>query len=102
MTTLKDLLAQKAALEEEIQTTQKRDRSEAIAKVKTLMHEYDLSVSDLSGKSISKLGVASKGGKVAPKYRDLATGNQWSGRGLQPNWLTAALASGKKLSDFLI
>jgi DNA-binding protein H-NS len=102
MTTLKDLLAQRAAIEEEIQNTQKRDRSEAIGKIKTLMNEYDLSVTDLAGKNIPKLGTATKGGKVAAKYRDLATGNQWSGRGLQPNWLTAALAAGKKLSDFLI
>ena len=26
----------------------------------------------------------------------------WSGRGLQPNWLKAALATGKTLADFTI
>jgi ParB/RepB/Spo0J family partition protein len=34
------------------------------------------------------------------KYRDAATGSTWSGRGLQPAWLKAALAQGKALADF--
>jgi DNA-binding protein H-NS len=40
--------------------------------------------------------------KVAPKYRDAASGNTWTGRGLQPRWLRDALASGRKLSEFVI
>ncbi len=39
---------------------------------------------------------------VAPKYRDSATGATWTGRGKQPKWLAAALASGKKIDDFKI
>jgi len=39
--------------------------------------------------------------KVAAKFRD-ETGNTWSGRGLQPRWLKAAIGSGKKLEDFAI
>jgi len=42
------------------------------------------------------------GGKVAPKFRNGATGETWSGRGLQPKWLKAALASGAQLADFAI
>lgn len=34
-------------------------------------------------------------------YRDAATGQTWSGKGLQPKWLKVALARGKSLSDFL-
>ena len=41
-----------------------------------------------------------KTGKVAPKYRDAATGQTWSGRGLQPNWLKAALATGRGIAEF--
>lgn len=42
-----------------------------------------------------------KGGKADPiKYRDAATGETWSGRGLQPKWIKAALAKGKTLADF--
>lgn len=43
---------------------------------------------------------ASKGAnKPRPvKYKD-RTGNSWSGRGPQPNWLKQALASGKTLEE---
>jgi DNA-binding protein H-NS len=104
MASLQDLLAKRAALEQEIEATQKRERQDAIAKVKALMSEYGLTVADLSGGKPAggaKAGVT-KGTKVAPKFRNAATGETWSGRGLQPNWLKAAIASGKKLSDFAI
>ncbi|WP_374684984.1 H-NS family nucleoid-associated regulatory protein [Rhizobacter sp. J219] len=99
---LQDLLAKRAALEQEIEATQKRERQDAIAKVKALMAEYGLTVADLSTKGPGTKAGVSKGTKVAPKYRNSATGETWSGRGLQPNWLKAAIASGKKLSDFAI
>ncbi len=42
-------------------------------------------------------------GPVAPKYRNPKDPTQtWAGRGLKPRWLTAALASGKKLEDFAV
>lgn len=44
---------------------------------------------------------ARKSAKLKPKYQDEA-GNTWSGRGLKPRWLSAALAAGKKLEDFAI
>jgi DNA-binding protein H-NS len=43
----------------------------------------------------------SKGYKVAPKYKG-PHGEMWSGRGLKPRWLTAAISEGKQLNDFLI
>lgn len=101
MASLKELMAQKEALEAEIERTRQKDRSEAIAKVRALMDEYGLSASDLSAKRGPKPR-AGKGGKVAAKYRDAATGDTWSGRGLQPNWLKAALAGGRKLADFAV
>jgi DNA-binding protein H-NS len=45
---------------------------------------------------------AMKGAKVKPKYRNAKTGDTWTGRGVQPRWLTAALKGGKKLDDYLI
>ena len=42
-----------------------------------------------------------KGYKVAPKYQG-PHGEKWSGRGLKPRWLTAAMSEGKRLEDFLI
>jgi DNA-binding protein H-NS len=99
--TLKELIAQKEALELEIERTKKQNRSEAIAKVRALMDEYGLTASDLAVKRASKPR-AGKGAKVAAKYRNTATGDSWSGRGLQPKWLKAALAAGRKLSDFTV
>ena len=99
MPKLTDLLAQKAALEKQIVAAQREERQSAIAQVKALMAEHGLTLADLGNRSKPK---PSAGGKVAPKYRNQATGETWSGRGLQPRWLKAALASGKKLTDFAV
>ena len=101
MASLKELIAQKEALEREIGRTKQQDRGEAISKVLALMDEYGLTPADLSSKRAAKPR-AGKGNKVAAKYRNSATGDTWSGRGLQPKWLKAALASGRKLSDFAV
>jgi DNA-binding protein H-NS len=102
MTTLSvsELLAQRAALDSQIAEAQRAARTEAIAKVRALMSEHGLTVADLAGRAVSK--PRSSGTKVAPKYRHPNTGETWSGRGLQPKWLKAALASGKKIGDFAI
>jgi len=97
---LNDLLAQKAALEKQIAEAQRNERAQAVTQVRDLMARYGLSLSDLNPRSGAPRGRS--GAKVAPKYRDPSTGNTWTGRGLQPKWLKAALASGRKLSDFVI
>jgi DNA-binding protein H-NS len=96
---LAELLAQKAALEQQIEQAQREQRADAIAQIKTLMAAHGLTAADLSARA---KGPARSGAKVAAKYRDKASGDTWSGRGLQPRWLKAALASGKKLSDFAL
>lgn len=100
-TALSDLLAQKAAIEKQIVEAQREERSAAIAQVRTLMSQYGLSLADLQGRSSAPSRVK-PAAKVAPKFRDPATGSTWSGRGLQPKWLKAALANGKSLSDFAL
>lgn len=104
MSTLQELLAQKAELERRIQETQRSERQGAIDKVRALMAEFGLSVEDLGGK-VSSAGRKKASGdgvrKAAIKFRD-AAGNTWSGRGLQPRWLKEALASGKSLNDFAV
>ncbi len=101
MSNLKDLLAQRAALERQIEEAARNERSDAISKVRALMAEHGLSVADLGPRGTAK-AARPKGSKVAAKYRDAATGDTWSGRGLRPNWLKAALAGGKKLEDFAV
>lgn len=102
MAKLQELLARKEALEREIEQTKQQERAEAIAKVRALMSEHGLSLADLSARvaAKSKGPKARPAAKVAPKYRDKASGQTWSGRGLQPNWLKAALAAGHKIDEF--
>jgi DNA-binding protein H-NS len=109
MSSYQDLLAKKAALEKQsadldkqLQDARRAERAGVIAQVKSLMAEHGLSLSDLGSKAGSKAPSASAGRKVAPKYRNSATGETWTGRGLQPKWVQAAVASGKKLEDFAI
>ena len=51
MATLQELLAQKEALEQQIEQTKKQERGDAINKVRALMAEYGLTVADLGGKA---------------------------------------------------
>ena len=101
MPKLADLLAQKEALDKQIAQVQKEERGAAIAQARSLIEEYRLSAADLGFGPKAKAAAAPVR-KVAAKYRDKASGQTWSGRGLQPRWLKAAIESGKKLSDFAV
>lgn len=113
MSNYQELLAQKAALEKQaadlekqLQDARRAERAGVIAQIKSLLTEHGLTVADLGlkpGKPAAGTGgSASAGRKVAPKYRNAQTGETWTGRGLQPKWVQAAVASGKKLEDFVI
>ena len=96
MASLQELLAQRAALDAQISETTDRQRADAIAQVKTLMADFGLTTADLS----SRTPKVAKVSKVAVKYRNQATGETWSGRGLQPKWLKAAINAGAKIEEF--
>ena len=101
--TLAELLAQKAALETQIANFQREQRGTAIAQIKTLMAEYGLSLVDIGSKSATAPAFPKKApSKVAAKYRNPATGDTWSGRGLKPKWLSAALSGGATMADFAL
>ncbi len=99
--TLSELLAQKVALEREIANAQASARAEAIYRIRALMTEHGLSGADLTTRT-QGTGGPKTGAKVAAKYRDPDSGLTWSGRGLKPKWLVAALANGRSAEDFLI
>jgi DNA-binding protein H-NS len=101
MASLKELLAQREALEREIETKKKQEHADAIAKIHALMADHALTLADL-GRRKAKSKSGGRSGKVAPKYRNASTGETWSGRGLQPRWLKAALAGGRKLQEFAL
>lgn len=105
MPTLAELLAQKAALDQLIIDTQRAERERAVAQVRQLMAQFGLTLADIGGTARPaplRTAHPAAPAKVAPKYRHPETGETWSGRGLQPNWLKAALTGGRSLSDFLI
>ena len=105
MSTLQELLNQRAELERQIAETQRQERAEAIATIRQLMSDFGLSAQDLSaGRSGLRTASNDEGrrAKVPAKYRNPATGESWTGRGLQPKWLKAALSEGRQLADFLI
>ena len=84
MASYQELLAQKEALEKQIIEAQAREKSEGIAKAKAIIEQYGLSASDLFSR---KASAGSRGGKVAAKYRNPATGETWTGRGKAPKWI---------------
>lgn len=104
MATLKELIEQKEALERQIEEAKKTNREEGLTKLREVMEQYGLTADDLND-SPREARKSTKGksiGKVAAKYKNAETGDTWSGRGLKPKWLKAALDAGKKIEDFAI
>ncbi len=97
---LTDLIEQQASLERRIREARSLGRATALAEVKQLMADHGLTAADIlpSTRTVPKHVRAA----VAPKYRDPATGATWTGRGLKPRWLAAAIARGASVDDFRI
>lgn len=85
MTSYKELLKQRELLEQQIADARRRELSDAVAKVRGLIEEYGLSAEDIFPPARARS--ASAGTKVAPKYRNPATGETWTGRGKAPKWI---------------
>lgn len=91
--TYAELKAQIAALEKQAAQARDSEISAAKAQILEIMQAYDLTTADLTGaKNTSK-----NHKKVAAKYRDVSTGEEWTGRGRPPKWL-----DGKNKEDYLI
>jgi DNA-binding protein H-NS len=96
MTTYQEYKAKIAELENLAESARKNEVAEAKEKIATIMRDYGLSISDLSGNT-PKVKVSKPRAPVPTKYRDEATGQTWTGRGRAPKWL-----EGKKKDDYLI
>lgn len=98
MTSYKELLAQKAALEAQIAQARAREVANAVTTVKQLVADFSLTAEDIFSTPGKRSGAgATKGTKVAAKYKNPATGDTWTGRGKPPRWL-----DGKDRNQFLI
>ena len=85
MASLQELLLQQKELAAQIEAARKREISDAVQQVRGLVAQHDLSVEDVFPNRRGRK--ASVGAKVAPKYRDPATGTTWTGRGKPPRWI---------------
>jgi DNA-binding protein H-NS len=106
MADLQELIRRQADLERQIAHLHSQGRQDAIDEIRRIMSEHGLTNEDIAApaKAGRKGAPAAEGGErkpVAAKYKD-DHGNQWSGRGLKPRWLAAALAEGRKLEDFAV
>jgi DNA-binding protein H-NS len=113
--TIAELEAQRAALDAQIEAAKAASMAGAIAAVKALMESSSVTLEMLGGRkarapraaaaAAPKQTRSTKGGKVAAKFRGTdEEGNPvtWSGRGLQPKWLTKAIAAGATLESFAV
>jgi DNA-binding protein H-NS len=66
------------------------------------MAESGLSIQDIVGRKASTSNATSGANKIAPKYRNSATGETWTGRGKRPKWVVARLEAGENLESMLI
>jgi DNA-binding protein H-NS len=85
MTTYKELLQQREALELQIAQARQREIGQAVSQVRALVAEFGLTAQDVF--PTGKVRAVTTGNKVAPKYSDPATGKTWTGRGKAPKWI---------------
>jgi DNA-binding protein H-NS len=107
MATLQELIAEKERIEREIQAQQTAQRDAALAEIRSIMDANGLSIADIGGGTARRLSRGTgdnptKGSKVAAKYRHPETGESWSGRGLKPRWLKAAIEQGRQIEEFAV
>ncbi len=83
----KTLLQQKAEIEARIAEVLKAEKGGAIARVRELVQQFQLTQEDVfsTGKRKSPVGAG------VPKYRDPSTGATWTGRGKPPAWIKDAV-----------
>lgn len=99
MSTYKELLEKKAALDAEIEAARREEVGAAMSIVRELIAEFDLTERDIFGgsRSSSNLPTSKARKTVAAKYRNPTTGDTWTGRGKAPKWI-----DGQERSQYLI
>jgi len=94
-TSYQELIAQREALDLQIKEMRNAERATVIERVRKDVAEFELTERDVFG-GAARASVR-KGSTVAPKYRNTATGETWTGRGKAPKWI-----SDKDRQQFLI
>lgn len=94
--TYKSVWAQIRDLEKKAEELRRAELEAVIAGIREKVQEYGLTPEDIFGGRRKKAKAAKS--KLPAKYRDPATGKEWSGRGRTPAWL----ASARNPNKFLI
>ncbi|MDO5623979.1 MAG: H-NS histone family protein [Pseudomonadota bacterium] len=86
MSSYKQLLQEQKELAVRVEEARKQEIADAVTKVRNIVEEFALTQKDVfpSGRKSAGPRTASK---VAPKYRNPATGQTWTGRGKAPKWI---------------
>ena len=85
MSKLQDLIAQREAIEKAIKEARKDEVKQAVATIRGLVDQFNLSATDIFGRKTKTASGSRK--PVAAKYRDPASGATWTGRGKAPKWI---------------
>ena len=101
MANYKELLAQREALDKQIEELRQAELRSAIEQVRQLIAEWRLTAEDCGFKSAAVSGSKKAKSAVAAKYRG-PNGETWSGRGRAPKWLEALEAQGRQRGEFSI
>lgn len=100
MSSYKELLAQRKALEDAINAAHAHESGGAIKAAKEIVEAFGLTEDDVFGAdkgTKTRKASSAKGGTVAAKYKDPESGKTWTGRGKAPLWI-----AGKDKSQFAI
>lgn len=103
MKTYKELQVEIKNLQMRAEKARLAEVASVIADIKEKMQMYGITEADLAGRGVKKAAKknadrpAKKMGSVKPKYRNVATGQTWTGRGKPPKWI-----AGQDRNQFLI
>lgn len=100
MATYHELVAQKAAIDAQIEEARKTEVSAAVVEVKRLVGEYGLTAADCGFGAPAKNTKYKVPVKVPVKYRG-PNGEAWTGRGKTPAWVIAQESAGRTRESLL-
>lgn len=102
MPTYQELVAQKAALDAQIEAARTAEVSAAVATVKQLIGDFSLTAADCGFSAQPKAKTLKAKNESNPAKYVGPAGETWSGRGRPPAWIVAADAAGRTRAEFLI
>jgi DNA-binding protein H-NS len=100
MPTYQELSARIASLMQQAEGQRKAEVAAVIRDIGAKMAEYGITAADLDMGRVSRS--SKRGQTVAAKYRNVATGETWTGRGKMPRWLAAEVTKGRTKEQFAI